>query len=119
MLKTIMLSTLQCLLLCSGQVFLKIAMNRMGDFRPTWKFILSQAGNWALLASGISMVAATCLWMYIIKHYEFSVAYPMTSMSYLFGLIAAVYIFNETVPLSRWAGVILVIAGVLLITKQA
>jgi undecaprenyl phosphate-alpha-L-ara4N flippase subunit ArnE len=92
-------------------------MNRMGRFGFTWMFFREQLTNWWLLASGISMIVATFLWLYIIKHFDFSVAYPMTSISYLFGMLAAIYIFQETIPLTRWLGVILVMGGVILIAK--
>jgi undecaprenyl phosphate-alpha-L-ara4N flippase subunit ArnE len=32
-------------------------------------------------------------------------------MSYVFGMIAAVLIFHETVPATRWLGVLLIMAG--------
>jgi undecaprenyl phosphate-alpha-L-ara4N flippase subunit ArnE len=119
MLKILSLSILQALFLCGGQVFLKIAMNKIDHFHLSWKFIIEQAGNWAFLATGICMSAATILWLYILKHFEFSIAYSLTSISYLFGMLAAIYIFHETVTLTRWAGLALIIAGILLITKQA
>ncbi|MDR0536857.1 MAG: EamA family transporter [Tannerellaceae bacterium] len=119
MLKTLLISTLQCMLLCLGQVFLKLGLTRAGEFRMTWRWMLGQLTNWPLLASGLSMMAATALWLYILKRTPFSVAYPLTGISYAFGMIASVYIFHETVSTSRWTGVALVVAGVILITKQA
>jgi undecaprenyl phosphate-alpha-L-ara4N flippase subunit ArnE len=105
------------LFLSGGQVFLKFAMNRTGTFRFSWLFFRDLLTNWYLLASGLCMVVATLLWLYIIKHFDFSVAYPMISISYIFGMLAAIYIFHETVPLIRWAGVFLIMTGVILIAK--
>jgi len=44
-------------------------------------------------------------------------AYPMISLSYIFGMFAAIFIFHEQVPLIRWLGVLLIIAGCVLIAK--
>ncbi|MDR2130201.1 MAG: EamA family transporter [Odoribacteraceae bacterium] len=115
--RIIVLSTVQCLFLSVGQVCLKFAVNRMGAVSYTWAFVREQLTNWWLLASGLCMVAATLLWLYIIKHYDFSVAYPMISISYVFGMLAAVFIFHETVPPTRWLGVLLIMGGVILTAK--
>jgi len=115
--RIILLSTLQSLLLAGGQVFLKFAMNRMGRFSFSWAFVLDFLKNWYMLATGICMALASLLWFYLIKHYAFSVVYPMISISYIFGMLAAIYVFHESVPLIRWAGVLLIMTGVVLIAK--
>ncbi|MDR1103549.1 MAG: EamA family transporter [Tannerella sp.] len=117
MLKLVLYSTVQSLCLVSGQIFLKIAMAQTGKFSLTWQFIRDALTTWQLAASGLCMALASLLWFYILKHYEFSVAYPMISISYIFGLLAAIFIFHEPVPLTRWIGVLLIMGGVLLVTK--
>ena len=69
------------------------------------------------LACGINFLCSTALWFYIIKHFPLSMAYPMISLSYIFGMFAAIFIFHEQVPLIRWVGVLLIIAGCVLIAK--
>jgi undecaprenyl phosphate-alpha-L-ara4N flippase subunit ArnE len=115
--KIVLLSVVQCFFLSLGQVFLKFAMQRIGEFGFTAAFFRELLTNWWLLASGIAMLAATFLWLYIIKHFDFSVAYPMTSISYVFGMLAAICLFQETVPPTRWIGLLLVMGGVVLIAK--
>ncbi|MDL2221088.1 EamA family transporter [Parabacteroides sp. OttesenSCG-928-N08] len=115
--RLILLSTTQCLFLAGGQVFLKFAMARMSKFSMTWRFFAELLTNWNLLFSGLCMAAATLLWLYILKHFEFSMAYPMISISYIFGLLAAIFIFHEAVPLIRWVGVAFIMVGVILIAK--
>jgi undecaprenyl phosphate-alpha-L-ara4N flippase subunit ArnE len=115
--KIILLSTIQCLALSGGQVCLKFAMNRMAKFSFTWTFFSDLFTNWWLLSSGICMAVATVLWLYIIKHFDFSMVYPMISISYIFGMLAAIYIFHETVPPIRWVGVLFIMGGVILIAK--
>jgi undecaprenyl phosphate-alpha-L-ara4N flippase subunit ArnE len=113
----ILLSTVQSLFLAFGQVALKFAMNRAAGASFTWLFLRGQLTNWWWLASGGCMAAATLLWLYLIKHYNFSMVYPMISISYIFGMLAAIFIFHETVPLIRWLGVLLIMGGVILIAK--
>jgi len=115
--RIIFLSTIQCLLLSGGQVCLKIAMNRMSKFSFTWDFFCELLVNWWLLVSGICIIGATVLWVYIIKNFDFSLVYPMISLSYVFGMLAAIFIFHESVPLVRWLGVLLIMGGIILIAK--
>ncbi len=117
MLKLICLSTIQCFLLALCQVFLKFAMIRMDKFSFTWAYFKELFINWQLALSGISIAGASILWMYILKHYDLSVAYPLVSISYVFGMLASVFIFHEMVPLTRWIGVGFIIVGVVFLVK--
>ena len=105
------LAITQCLLLASGQVFLKLALERMEPFGWNWQFWASVLSNWRLALCGLLSGSGTLLWFHIIKHFPFSQAYPMISMSYVFGVIAAMLVFHEQVSVSRWAGVLLIMTG--------
>ena len=118
MYKLVLISTIQSIFLVLSQIFLKFAVARMGQFRFSLEYFKLLLVNWPLAASGISISAATALWMYILKHFDFSAAYPMISISYIFGMLAAVYIFGETVPMTRWIGVALIMIGVIFVAKQ-
>lgn len=117
MIKTVLLSICQCFLLASGQVCFKLAVEEIHKFQLSFAWFYDILTNWWLLASGICLVSATILWGYILKHFEFSIAYPVTAFAYVFGMLAAAFIFGETIPLSRWIGVVLIIAGVMLVVK--
>jgi drug/metabolite transporter (DMT)-like permease len=44
-------------------------------------------------------------------------AYPMVSLSYVFGMIAAIVFFHEPVSFAKWFGVLLIMAGCYFIAK--
>ena len=44
-------------------------------------------------------------------------AYPLTCLSYVFGLLAACLFLHESIPGTRWIGVIFVAFGVYFIIK--
>jgi len=108
---------LQCLLLTSGQVLLKIALTRMGAFSWRREFWWCVASNWQLAVSGVLFGAASLLWMYIVKHFPFSISYPMVSLCYVFGMVAAIVVFDEEVTVWQWLGVALIVLGCMLIAK--
>ena len=117
MLKVIILTIIQCFLLAGGQVCFKLAVESISKFQFSWTYFCNIMTNWWLLACGCCLVSATVLWAYILKHFEFSVAYPLTAFAYVFGMLAAMFIFHEQVSLTRWIGVGLVILGVIFIVK--
>lgn len=109
--KIILYSLTQSLVLCGGQVFLKIGLSRMLPFgwnRAFWKSVFL---NWQFAVCGVLFASAGLLWMYIVKHWPLSVVYPLVSMSYVFGLIAAFFVFHEQVALAKWIGVAFIVLG--------
>lgn len=115
--KVIIYGIIQSLLLCGAQVFLKFALTRMPPFAWTRSFWVSLLTNWQFAVSGLLFGAASLLWMYIVKHFPFSVAYPMVSLSYVFGMLAAILFFHEEVTLTKWIGVACIMAGCVLVVK--
>ena len=105
------LAAFQSLLLAVGQVLLKFALARMLPFAWNWAFWKSVFANWQFAACGLCYGVGTVLWFHILKHYPFSVAYPLVSLSYVFGMIAAIVFFPEPVGLTKWFGVLLIMAG--------
>jgi len=116
--KLIPLALVQSIFLSGGQLLLKIALNASGKFSWSWTFFKSQLTNWWFLACGASFGIATVLWFHILKHYPFSIAYPLSCISYAIGVGAAILVFHEHVSWSQWIGVMLIMAGCALIVKQ-
>lgn len=113
----LILSLLQSALLAMGQVLLKVSMVRMEPFAFSVRFLRSLLLNWPFALCGLCFGAAALLWMYIVRHFPLSQAYPLVSMSYVFGMIAAVVFFHETVEITRWVGVLFIMIGCALIIK--
>lgn len=113
----LILAIIQSLLLAGGQVLLKFALERMLPFAWTLDFWKSVFMNWQFAFCGLCYGAGSILWFYIIKHYPFSMAYPLVSLSYVFGMIAAMLFFNEPVNLTKWVGVLLIMLGCYFIAK--
>ena len=111
--KLILLALIQSLLLCAGQMFMKLALKATGVFSWSWAFIGAQLTNWWWLA----FTAAGILWMYILKHWSFSQAYPLSSLAYVFGMIAAMLVFHEHIAWTQWVGILFIMAGCYLVVN--
>ena len=115
--RVVMLAVAQSALLAAGQVFLKFGLARMQPFGWSRQFWTSALLNWQFAMSGLTFGASSLLWMHIIKRYPLSVAYPMISLSYVFGMIAAMVFFHEQVSLVKWLGIMFIMIGCCLIAK--
>ena len=115
--RLLILVCIQTAFLSGGQVLLKLAMAQLPKFSWSWSYFRAVLTDWWLLAGGVSFGAATVLWLYILKHFPFSQAYPLTALGYIFGMVAAIVVFGESVPLTRWIGVVLIVAGCMFIMR--
>lgn len=113
----LVLAIVQSMLISTGQVLLKFALQRMLPFGMNIEFWRSVLLNWHFALCGACFAVGSLLWFYILKHFPFSMAFPMVSLSYVFAMLASVFIFNEPVGASKWFGVILIMAGCYFIAR--
>ena len=116
--KLFVLCLLQSMLLAAGQIFLKLATHGFLPFGWNWAFFKSLLLNANLHLFGLSFGGAGLLWLWIVKHYPLSQAYPLNSLSYVFGIVAAILLLGEKVSAWGWLGVCLIIGGCFLVTMK-
>jgi drug/metabolite transporter (DMT)-like permease len=105
-----------------GQILLKRGMNSMGALTLS----LDGLGNiiWRLatnpfVITGLAIyVLSTLFWLVALSRVDLSFAYPFASMSYIVMLVASLLLFRENVSLLRVAGSVVVMLGVLLISRS-
>ncbi|MDE6296760.1 MAG: EamA family transporter [Muribaculaceae bacterium] len=117
MIRLIGLMLVQCLMLALGQLTLKEALQRMPAFEWSRSFWLSLMSNWMFPVCGLFFAGASLLWMYVLKLYPLNKAYPLASISYVIAMICAVIFMHEEVPLTRWIGVALIMAGCFIVAR--
>ncbi len=116
MFKLIITAVIQSGFLAIAQYFMKIGVDKVIDYSMTWAFFRSFL-NWQLGLALIFYVIGMVIYLFLLKTYELSVVYPLTSISYIFTTLIAVFLLGEAVPVARWIGILLVMLGVGLIAK--
>ena len=107
-----------------AQVTLKAGMNHVTDANggqlalngDSLKQIASQIWVWAGLA--IFAVSAV-LWLFALSRADLSFAYPFAALGYVIIVIASILFLGEHVQPITWVGVVLIIAGIVLIAQGA
>ena len=71
--------------------------------------------NWSIIA-GITLYGLGAVLLIIaLKGGNLTVLYPIIASSYIWVALGSSYFFGEAVNLSRWIGIILIIAGIIII----
>jgi len=122
MIKTVLLAVSTTLLITSGQVLWKIGIQKAGGFYLPEQSIIGNVfrilfNGWVF--SGFVVDAlATGFFMWLISKFDISLIIPITSVAFIYSLLAGYFIFGEQISLYRVFGVLLIIAGVFFVVKN-
>lgn len=114
--KTIILILFNVILLTSGQILWKKGLLAAGGISMSniAGIIFSP-----LILAGLGLyIIATVVWFVVLSKADLSYAYPLQSLAYVIGVLAAWLIFKEVIPPTRWIGVAVIIAGVALVSYK-
>ena len=121
MLKVIVAMTIAAAAAAIGQIFVRQGMQQVGSLEAFTPVALM--GYFGQALSNPSVVIGTALnavfyflFLASLSWADITVVLPMTALEFGMAAILAVMILHEAVPSLRWAGIILVILGVMLIT---
>ena len=78
----------------------------------SFKFILYYGLEMLILA------VYAVVWQQLIKKFDISVAYANKAMGLLWSIVWAILIFNETITIKNVIGVIIVIAGTIIVNSE-
>ena len=110
------------LLNAGAQLLLKAGDTPLGELSvglhnllPTMVKVLTQ---WPILAGMVCYVVSLGVWIVGLSRVEVSIAYPMLSMGYVVNALLAWWLFGEALGPMRWAGLFLILAGVVVIARS-
>jgi len=104
-----------------GEVLESAGMRHHGeihDFRPgaLGRVVGALAGNWMITASVFAMAVSFFAYVRLLTVSELSFAVPATAVTYALETVLAKYVLREQVSWLRWAGALLVVCGVALVS---
>ena len=112
--KALLLITLAALLNNSALVMIRFAGN---GIHWAWPVFSISLGSLACIGGGFLAYGLTFfLVMYILGIHDFNLAVPLfLAMQFAFNLLAAHFIFHESMTWSHLGGILLILAGVLVV----
>ncbi len=94
-----------------GQLFLKSGAQHLASFSRL-EFLLSAARDVHVLSGLAAWIASTVCWLYVLRVTPLSIAYGLTSLTYLLIPLASVYFFGEHVRRLHIVGMVLIFMGI-------
>lgn len=95
-----------------GQVFFKAAHS--GNIDEPLLLLFTRYETWVgLMFYGLSAIC----WLWVLSRVQLSYAYPVLALSYPIVVALSAWLFSETVTPLHWIGVIVIVAGVSLLSK--
>jgi drug/metabolite transporter (DMT)-like permease len=107
----------------TGELLLKSGMNRHGELNVSMDTLVSTAvklftSPW-VLGGFVFVFSGALFWLAVLSRWDLSLAYPLLSISYIIGMAASVLFLGERVTWVRVLGVLVIIVGVFLISREA
>lgn len=109
-----LVAPLACVCVIStGQLLFKLASGHL-DFRHP----LADTRGLAILAVALALYGgATLVWVMILKHAPLSRIYPLMALSFALTPLGAMVVLKEPISGGYWAGVGLILAGLVVISR--
>jgi len=122
MIAAIPLIILTAILNTVAQLLLKAGMDEVGNFSFTWDnftpIAMKVVFNPFIIFGLFIYVFSVTLWLLVLSRVPVAVAYPMTSLGYIFSAIAAYFLFGEHLSVPQICGIFIIIFGVYLIAQH-
>jgi len=122
MIFTLFIALVAILLLVGGQTLLKMGLNDIGGVslfggNPVGSVLGLFRTPWIILGLACYGVSSI-LWLDVLSKLDFSLAFPLVSLTYVFQLVIGRFIFHETVGLNRIGGVLLILGGLFFVIRS-
>ena len=108
---------LAVLLLSASQVLQKLGAQRRLHDKRTARDWISALFSPELLGAGVCIVAGTGLGLLVLYRMDVSRAFPFLSLGSILVVAVSRLYLKERVPAYRWAGVLLISAGIALVAQ--
>jgi multidrug transporter EmrE-like cation transporter len=105
-----------------AQLLLKAGVRPLGAISVEWATLLPTAARvlmqWPIVAGLACYVVSVGVWIIGLSRVDVSLAYPMLSLGYVVNALAAWWLFGEALGPMRWGGMLLILAGVFVMSRS-
>lgn len=116
-LKLFIPAVLACTCNAMANMFWKMQFDKkplsITSIRSIFELILSGKIILGVCCYGVSML----IFFYMLSNFKLSAIMPVTCMTYIFNILIARYVFNETISKTQVLGTIIIILGLIVLSR--
>jgi drug/metabolite transporter (DMT)-like permease len=113
-----MLLLVGVLMSAGGGFFLKIGAIQIQYDDGIIEIIRQVMFNWKILTGVFMYFIPVLIWIFLLKKIELSFLQPLFSMVYVLTPALATIFLNETVTITRWVGIGVILIGVIIVARN-
>lgn len=122
--KTALLALVSVVFATSGQLLLKAGMGRVGyvgtpQLSKPARLMVTVAKTPQIWLGLALFVVASAIWLIVLSRAPLSFAYPFAGFTYVLITLISRFGLREPVPGMRWAGILLIVTGIVLVARTA
>jgi len=99
-----------------NSIFMKLGMNRVGKFVAApgeyLPFVIKIVTSPFILLGCVAGILGTIFYLDLLSKYSLNLVYPSLSLVYILVALAGILFLGEKVTLLNWMGIVLICAGV-------
>jgi uncharacterized membrane protein len=105
-----------------GQLILKYEVNKLGispgsELRSLLSFFARLLTNVGVVSGLTAAAVAALCWLYALSRFELSAIYPLLSLNFVLVPLLSAYLFREHLNAYNIAGILLIVAGIVVFSK--
>ena len=105
----------------AAQILMKAGTNSIGYFEFSMANIVpvgwKLATEWHIVVALFCYALSVIIWILALSRVPVSIAFPLLSMAYIVTAVAAWYLLGEALSLTKVAGIVVIILGVIIISR--
>ena len=105
----------------AAQILMKAGTNNIGYFEFNMANIvpvgMKLATEWHIVLALFCYALSVIIWILALSRVPVSIAFPLLSMAYIVTAVAAWYLLGEALSLTKVAGIVVIILGVIIISR--
>ena len=120
MIGTFLLGLVSIMLLSAGQTSIKYGLNAIDGVSLSAgipSFLKLFQTPWVIVGFALYTLSAV-LWLDVLSKLDFSLAFPMVGLTYVFTLLIGRFFFGETIGWERMVGVAFIITGIFFLIRS-
>jgi drug/metabolite transporter (DMT)-like permease len=105
----------------AGQTAIKLGVSQPGATKATSNLLslVLLIFQSPLLLLGFALYATGALaWIAVLSRFHLSMVYPFLALNIVLVALVSAFFLGEAIPMLRWAGILVVCAGILLVARS-